>query len=86
VLGWTEDDRAKEFQGSALKRSTLAMMKRNALIAAGNAIARRPDEPLLARIREIANDSAETELVRETAHTVLSRLGERADIVGRTPS
>src|SRR5690606_26980779 len=36
VLGWTEASRREAFTGSAMKRATLEMMKRNALIVAGN--------------------------------------------------
>lgn len=38
VLEWTEVDRRRVFQGSALKRINLEMLKRNALIALGNAL------------------------------------------------
>jgi epoxyqueuosine reductase len=71
VLGWTEADRAREFQGRALKRATLAMMKRNALIALGN---QRLDEAALDRVREIASDTGEPDLVRDTAREVLARV------------
>lgn len=36
VLGWREEDRAREFRGRALKRATLDMMKRNAAIVLKN--------------------------------------------------
>lgn len=36
ILGWTEDDRRRAFQSSALKRATLDMFKRNAAIALHN--------------------------------------------------
>ncbi len=36
VLNWSEDDRRKAFQGSAMKRAKLDMMKRNAKIVAQN--------------------------------------------------
>ena len=71
VLGWTEDDRRAAFVTSALKRAKLAMMKRNALIAAGNALARHDDAALRARIEAIAADGAEDEVVRTTAGAVL---------------
>ncbi len=77
VLGWTEDDRRAAFVTSALKRAKLAMMKRNALIAAGNALARRDDAALRARIEAIAEDGAEDEVVRTTARAVL-KAGLRA--------
>lgn len=74
VLGWTEDARRAAFEGSALKRATLTMMKRNALIVLGNALARRPDASALERIRRASADESEPELVRDTARAVLSRL------------
>ncbi len=79
VLGWTEDDRRRAFTQSSMKRATLAMMKRNALIVAGNALARggdsgEEDATLRARIAEIARDENEAELVRETAKVVMGRL------------
>ena len=36
ILTWTEEDRRDAFAGTALKRATLDMMKRNARIALGN--------------------------------------------------
>ncbi|MFW5652995.1 MAG: tRNA epoxyqueuosine(34) reductase QueG [Planctomycetota bacterium] len=38
LLSWTEEDRRRAFVTSALKRAKLDMMKRNAIIAAGNFI------------------------------------------------
>ncbi|GAB4547088.1 MAG: tRNA epoxyqueuosine(34) reductase QueG [Phycisphaerales bacterium] len=66
VLGWTEEDRRAAFTTSAMKRATLSMMKRNALIALGNTGAHR------AHIEAHLDD--EDELVRTTAHDVLARL------------
>jgi epoxyqueuosine reductase len=88
VLGWTEDDRREAFTTSAMKRAKLPMMKRNALIAAGNRLVAGPrdprppgDETLRRRIEAIAGDAGEPDLVRETARDVLARLdrGTRAD-------
>jgi epoxyqueuosine reductase len=79
VLGWTEEDRREAFRGSAMKRATLAIMKRNALVAAGNAL-ERGDMPaheataLRARIGAIAADDGEEDLVRSSARDVLARL------------
>lgn len=76
VLGWTEEDRRRAFAGSSMKRATLAMMKRNALIVVGNTPARGGEEEaaLRARIAKLARDENEPELVRETAREVLGRL------------
>ncbi len=75
VLRWTEDDRRAAFTGSAMKRAKLDMMKRNALIVAGNALRRADDAALRARIAEIASDTSESDLVRETAAIVLRQGG-----------
>lgn len=78
VLGWSPEDRAAALRGSAMKRATLEMWKRNAIIALGNAISDRADPtPALERLRRASQDHAETELVRRTAREVLDRL-ERA--------
>lgn len=74
ILKWTEEDRVREFQGASLKRATLAMMKRNALIAAGNVLRRGGSQELLESIREVAANPAEPELVRAAAADVLKGL------------
>ncbi|MBL4700033.1 MAG: hypothetical protein JKX85_02145 [Phycisphaeraceae bacterium] len=53
------------------------MVKRNALIAAGNHLAQQQDHNLRERIDEIAQDESESEMVRNTAKVVMSRLDER---------
>jgi len=60
-----------------LKRLKLDQLKRNALIAAGNALAKREDAALRARVQQLAQDAAEPPLVRETARQVLSALPVR---------
>lgn len=71
VLGWTEEDRRRALQSSALKRLTLAMLKRNAIVVAGNLFARGEGTPeLAARIRQLAGDTREPEMVREAARGV----------------
>ncbi len=75
VLGWTEQARRDAFVRSAMKRARLSMMKRNALIAAGNALRSDGFPELRRRVEEIAADPAEDPMVRDTARTVLARIG-----------
>ncbi len=79
VLGWTDADRTRVLAGSAAKRATLAMIKRNALIAAGNALANGGGgdraAALRQRIAQLAADDSEDAVVRDTARQVLARLG-----------
>lgn len=72
VLGWNEDDRREAFITSSLKRAKLPMIRRNAVICAGNVLRERPVPELLARLRAIAGDPGEDPLVRETACEVLA--------------
>jgi epoxyqueuosine reductase len=77
VLGWDEADRRAAFEGTALKRATLAMMKRNAVIVAGNKLAEGEDADLRGRLEEIAGDESESDMVRDAAATVLARIEAR---------
>ncbi len=81
VLGWDEDARRAAFTTSAMKRASLEMMKRNALIVAGNAIREDPGSQaaraLESRVRHAMEDPTEPELVRRTAREVLLSLGPR---------
>jgi epoxyqueuosine reductase QueG len=80
LLDWTAEDRAERLASSAVKRATLEVLKRNALIVLGNALAglatgaaeRRAG---IDRVRAIAADDREPELLRITARQVLQRLG-----------
>ena len=74
VLGWDEDARRAAFAGSAMKRAKLDMMRRNAVIAAGNWLEREDLPVLRARLQAIAADPGETVMVREAAEQVLGRL------------
>jgi len=70
VLGWTEEDRARLIVSSALKRASLAMMKRNALLALASAARNAPAAEataIRARAAAIAADPAEDSLVRGAA-------------------
>jgi len=73
VLNWDAGARQAVLTKSALKRIKLEMWKRNAVIAAGNYLAKQDDAELRGRVEEIAGDESEHELVRATARQVLSR-------------
>lgn len=75
ILHWTEDDRRRVLEGSALKRIKLDMWYRNALIAAGNALRVKADPALRKRVESMASDTMLPEMVRATAREVLARLG-----------
>ncbi|MBX9736566.1 MAG: tRNA epoxyqueuosine(34) reductase QueG [Phycisphaerales bacterium] len=74
ILNWSQSDRSAALGPTPLKRASLEMFKRNALIAAGNALANRDHAPLRARIIAMSTDITEPELVRITAQHVLARL------------
>ena len=74
LLGWNSDVRRQAFTGSALKRIKLDQLKRNALIAAGNFLAKHEHRKLKDRIEALANNETESSLVHETAKQVLRRL------------
>jgi epoxyqueuosine reductase len=74
VLGWSEDDRRAAFTTSSMKRATLAMMRRNAVICAASALRERNDLALRARLHEIAADEREDDLVRAAAQDALASL------------
>lgn len=72
VLNWDETARRSAFTGSSMKRAKLAMMKRNAVICAGNALRENENAALRTRIEAIAADPAEDDLVRHTAQVVIN--------------
>ena len=67
VLDWTEDDRRKAFTTSSMKRAKLDMIRRNAVIVAGNYLKKQDDPSLRKRLEAIAGDASEMELVRQAA-------------------
>ena len=81
VMGWSQEQRTAEFAGSALKRANLAMMKRNAVIVAGNLYRESRDGQIVRELRRIAADPAEPEMVRETAGQVLSSIEDGTNAV-----
>jgi len=87
VLGWTEADRARLVVSSAIKRATLPMMKRNALLALASVSKNdgtRDNDALraaiIARCHAIAADNAEDAIVRAAAHECIRVLREEADL------
>ena len=74
MLNWDEETRRQQFVRSAMKRAKLVMMKRNALIAAGNWLRRHDQADLRRRIEAIAADEGEGDVVRTTAREVVRRL------------
>lgn len=76
LLNWTNADRAKTLGNSAIKRATLDMLKRNALIAAGNTLTLPRDQALFDRIKQIATDASEPAMLQQTARQVLSRIAD----------
>ena len=67
VLDWTEEDRRRAFTTSSMKRAKLDMIRRNAIIVAGNYLREHEDVDLSRRLNEIACDEAEPSLVRQAA-------------------
>lgn len=81
VLGWDEESRRHAFAGSAMKRAKLGMMKRNAVIAAGNAIERLGPSSEVARslrrgLQGVIDDPRAEGELRELAQRVLDRAAQ----------
>lgn len=78
VLNWSEDDRRQAFQRSPMKRARLDMMKRNALICAGNAVRTRDDSEETTRLRSaieaMSREPGAAPMVQATARDVLESL------------
>ncbi|MHC4994230.1 MAG: tRNA epoxyqueuosine(34) reductase QueG [Planctomycetota bacterium] len=74
VLAWDEDARRAAFIKSPMKRAKLGPIKRNALIAAGNHLKRRPNPDLRRQIERLAENPNEQALVRQTAISILNEL------------
>lgn len=76
IIRWTPEARAAAFERGALKRVTLSMARRNAIMAAADGLLRRDDPAALAAIRESAEDA--DPLVRAAARRALERLSRPA--------
>jgi len=74
VLGWDETTRRAAFGPSALNRVRAAHARRNAVWCSLEVLQRSKDDPLGARIRQIAMDETEDPMVRDAAKEVLERL------------
>lgn len=83
ILRAKDDAAARQrlLEGSAGKRASMAMLKRNAIVVAGNRIAASggagggDGAELVQEIRRIAADESEHAMVRETAKQVMSAMG-----------
>jgi epoxyqueuosine reductase len=82
VLGWSEADRSRELSNSAGKRASLEMLRRTAVINAGNTLASSWDAALHARVVAIAGDEREPASVRAAARAVVARLESERSRVG----
>ena len=74
MLDWSEEDRARLVVSSALKRATLPMMKRNALLALAGTMREAPAaeaEAVRRRAAEIAANADESPIVRAAAAALL---------------
>ena len=74
VLHWDEEARRRHFRGSSMKRASLPMIRRNAVIVAGNILSEFDNQQLLATLKEIASSTSDDPLVTVTAQTVLKKL------------
>lgn len=57
LIAWTQDDRRSRFGVSAGKRASLSMLRRNAVIAAGNHLLQQQSPELVDRLRGLLADS-----------------------------
>lgn len=74
VLAWNDRSRTAALSGTAVKRARPEMLKRNALIALGNAASRLGEAAVAARLARVIEDEAESPMVRETAQQVRAEL------------
>lgn len=76
VLDWTEDDRRRAVEDTALERVSLTMLKRNAIIVAANTCPPERRDRLQARLVSLASDACADPIVRETAEQALRRVDD----------
>lgn len=77
VLNWSPADRSTLLSGMALKRATMTMWKRNAIVVAGNALRsgrldRATADAIRARIEELTRD--DDPVLRATANSAIAGL------------
>jgi len=72
VLNWDAKVRQESLRDNALKRIKLDQFRRNAAIAAGNAMRERDLPELRDRLAEIASDEGEPDLVRQAARWAMA--------------
>jgi epoxyqueuosine reductase len=86
TLGWNENARREAFATSSMKRVTLAMLQRNAMIVATNQAIDMRDATtnavLVPKLTALAADPTQAELVRQTAEQCLRRL----NVTGESPA
>ncbi len=73
VMFWDEKQRREAFRGSSMKRAKLGMIRRNAIIVAGNILRNQDNSELRSAVKKIAAIE-EDELVKRTAEEVLKQL------------
>ena len=76
LLAWDENDRREAFRATALKRATLAMMKRNAILALANITDPKERARARDRIAQLLHEEQEDPLIRGAAAAALRRLSE----------
>jgi epoxyqueuosine reductase len=77
VIAWDEESRKMAISGTSLKRAKLSMMRRNAVIVAGNILLESQCSELLFKIEQIARND-EDPIVQKSATEVLKLLNNSA--------
>ncbi|MDP7070500.1 MAG: tRNA epoxyqueuosine(34) reductase QueG [Phycisphaerales bacterium] len=73
ILDWSQEARVSAIAGTPMVRATLDMWRRNACIVAGSHLAMGQKGELRQRLREIAADDSEPQMIREAAAAALQR-------------